>query len=378
LWPGRVEHMRVGLPQLPGAVETSGHGIYNETMLEGFFDQDQHTAVVLEARDRVTRTVPHPHEHRTFRPVRNRLALAFAYDPSLELFASAAATRARCDVVVANAQWPMPRVPRRPHVCVLYESELIGTHPWGMYTSRFLRTGPVFLRRNLASASAVVAISHHAKRTAVRDLGIDPARVLVAPPALRPFGACEDCRGLPARPYIAMIGWFHPRKDLPLALAAWRLAHERGLDHDLVLIGGEGGPDHVHGTVARRITEGAGSLSDHVHVTGTVDRPHLGHLLQGAAGLLVTSHHEGFGIPVIEALACEVPVVAVSRGSLPEVVGAHGTLGQPTAEAMAEALLAAVGTTEHATAGREYAEAFTADRQMAGVWAALQLAEADA
>lgn len=369
--------MRIALPQLPSANLDNGHGSYTLTLLEQLFGQQEHTGIVLAPDGWAQLPVPAPHALLPYR--RRRLAAPppLTLDTGMELTTSRLLLEAKADVVLGNAQWPLPRTRRVPRVCVLYETELLGDHPWGLYDARLVREGVTYLKRNLRNVDAVVAISEHVRATAVHEFGLDPARVTVGPPALRPFPTCVRCPGMPARPYVAVVGWFHPRKDLPLALQAWREAFTGGLDHDLVLIGEESSTDHVHGSVARRVLDEVGDLSRHVHLAGPVSRSHLGHLVEGAGALLVSSLHEGFGIPVVEAFSLSTPVVAVDRASLREVVAGHGAVVPATPAALAEALLQTVESPNDPAAARMYAASFTRERQMRGIWAALKQVMSD-
>jgi alpha-1,3-rhamnosyl/mannosyltransferase len=364
--------VRVGISLLPTANLDNGHGSYTLTLLEQVFAQSRHIGAVLAPDGSMSISVPQPHELIRYR--RNRLTrlLPVAIDPAMQLTAARVAAAAGVDVIVGNAQWALPRLPSRPLVSILYETELLQAHPWGLYDNSLIWEGAAYLRRNLGRSAAVVAISEYARSTAISRLGVPPERIHVSPPAVRRFAPCTSCPGTPDRPYVAMVGWFHPRKDLPLALAAWRVARDAGLKHDLVLIGEEGGADHVHGSVARRVLEAAGPWHTNVHVTGGVPRSHLGHLIADAGALLVSSRHEGFGIPVIEAFSLGTPVVAVDRASLREVVAGHGAVVQPTPDALAQALLDVTERPPDATAARAYAATFTPERQMKGFWSALE------
>ena len=122
--------------------------------------------------------------------------------------------------------------------------------------------------------------------------------------------------GIPGR-YLLHTGGHDPVKDLGTAIRATaRLAAE---GHDLKLVvTGETGP--ATGSL-RRVAASAG-LGDRLVLPGFLARSDLVALYRGAAALIYPSLNEGFGLPVVEAMACGTPVVAARAGALPEVGGA--------------------------------------------------------
>jgi glycosyltransferase involved in cell wall biosynthesis len=173
----------------------------------------------------------------------------------------------------------------------------------------------------------------------VTPLGIDLAWFTARPPS-------ETLRrrlGLPPKEYLLFVGAAGPRKALDWLLKA----HENTPDLPPLVLAG---PGH-HGNEGNVRT--IGYLSD-------VD---LRSVVAGASALVLPSRDEGFGLPVLEALACDVPVVCSDVAALREVSGGHATLVPfGDVEAMGAALTSAVDATADAptlTARRTYAAGFT-------------------
>jgi glycosyltransferase involved in cell wall biosynthesis len=120
-------------------------------------------------------------------------------------------------------------------------------------------------------------------------------------------------------PYLLFVGLAQPRKNLEgVARVFARLAARRE-DLSLVLAGEDGYPEGVLQTLL--VETGA---RDRVRCLGYTDAADLPALYSRAEALLFPSRDEGFGLPVLEAMACGCPVVSSDRGALPEVLGPGG------------------------------------------------------
>jgi glycosyltransferase involved in cell wall biosynthesis len=152
------------------------------------------------------------------------------------------------------------------------------------------------------AARRVIAVSERTKRDLVELYGIPPARITVTPHGVDPaFGPGQVAGG----GYLLFVGAVQARKD---PLAAARAAREVGLR--LVVAGPEREPE-----LAREL-EALGA-----DLRGYVDKDELAGLYRGAAALVLPSRYEGFGLPVLEAMASGLPVVAADEPALREVAG---------------------------------------------------------
>jgi glycosyltransferase involved in cell wall biosynthesis len=188
--------------------------------------------------------------------------------------------------------------------------------PWALGGWRMLgeRTRWWLGRRLLRRADLVLAPSEATARDARRLAGVADGRLLVVAEGLAPgLVPAEGAAGRVAerhevrRPYLLFVGALDARKDPGALLRAWEVAREAGADLDLVLAGGGGRQAPVDMGAARRL--------------GYVDLPALVDLYSAATCLVFASRYEGFGLPLLEAMACGCPVVAYRNSSLPEVAG---------------------------------------------------------
>ncbi|MFO0884190.1 MAG: glycosyltransferase family 1 protein [Pirellulales bacterium] len=131
--------------------------------------------------------------------------------------------------------------------------------------------------------------------------------------------------------YVLCVGSLEPRKNLRRLLAAWQSLAGRTQDHSLVIAGGA---SHVFRDA------GFDALPENVKLAGYVSDEHLAAVYSGATAFVYPSLYEGFGLTVLEAMACGVPVVTSNTTSLPEVAGDAAILISPEeTEAIAAGLL---------------------------------------
>ena len=194
----------------------------------------------------------------------------------------------------------------------------------------------------LRRAQRVIAVSEVTRAEILARYRLPAARVTVvpeaaaaefAPPAPAALAAARARYGL-ARPYVLFVGFLEPKKNLgTLHEAVARLRRQGAWGAtELLVVGAPGwGADpapRVH----------ALGLDDTVRFLGPVPDADLPALYGGALAFAFPSLWEGFGLPVLEAMAAGAPVVASNRGALPEVTGGAALLAAPTPEPFAEAL----------------------------------------
>ena len=237
---------------------------------------------------------------------------------------------------------------RVPCASVATIYDVIPLHPSGRLPAlRHRALYRLLLRRALSSATAFTMLSEAAARELVTRCGVARARITVTPAgvddAFRPappaeVAALRQRLCLPER-YALYVGTNKPHKNLGRMVEAWfRLRDARDPGAQLVIAGPED-PRHAD---ARRLA--ADAPADAVRFLGTVAERDLRLLYSGAHVLVHPSLCEGFGLPVLEAMACGVPVVCARTPALDEVVGPAAYQFDPTSvDDMAAALARGLG-----------------------------------
>ena len=221
-----------------------------------------------------------------------------------------------CDVV--HSQSPMLIPARRAaQVVTIHDLDFL-KHPEQM-AAEIRRDYPRLARSHAARADAVVVSSQYAAREVTRELGLAPDRVHICPPGAPPWARDVIQRRAGSRGRrILFVGTLSARKNVGTLLDAYTLLRSRVPNAPPLTLAGHTTPASAQWEA--RLKEPP--LAGHVDITGYVDEGRRLALFAEARMLVLPSYEEGFGLPVLEAMACGVPVVVSSRGSLPEVAGA--------------------------------------------------------
>jgi glycosyltransferase involved in cell wall biosynthesis len=215
-------------------------------------------------------------------------------------------------------------------------------------------------------ASGLIAISECTRSDTVRVLGLAPEKIEVIYPGIAPafFAAsAESGREVKQRygldkPYALYVGSIEPRKNVGMLLDAWHgLSRELRDEFELVVVGPWGWGDR---SVYDRLRAGIPG----VRYLGYVPEQDLPGLTALATMFVYVSLYEGFGLPVGQAMAAGVPVLASRASALPEVVGDAGLLADPRSceeirAGMERLLLSPSLRADLAERGRKRAGAFT-------------------
>jgi glycosyltransferase involved in cell wall biosynthesis len=254
-----------------------------------------------------------------------------------------------------------------------------------VYDLSFMRFPEVYNRPNrvylntfappsLRRADRVITISEDARRDVIELCGVPPERVttilLAADDRFQPAPADEIAafralHGLPER-FVLYLGTLQPRKNIETLVRAYAQLRNEGSDnHALVIAGGRGWQFDSIFNLSREL-----GIAAFVHLPGFVPDDEQPLWYSSATVFAFPSRYEGFGLPLLEAMACGAPVVSSSASSLPEVVGDAGMLVDPSdVEGWCSALRQLLEDEPHraalAAAGRARAQAFSWRRMAA-------------
>jgi glycosyltransferase involved in cell wall biosynthesis len=269
----------------------------------------------------------------------------------------------------------LPPTGRTPAVLTVHDLSFLRVPQFFVPGFRKYLEGAV--SRAVRKARYILADSENTRQDLIELMAVEPERVAVLYPGVearfQPVGdvlSLEQVRhrySLPAR-FILGVSTVQPRKNFDGLIEAFAsLLRARGdqppiSDLHLVIAGGKGWMYEQTLALAER-----SGLQQRVHFVGYVSDEDLPALYSLAAVFAFPSWYEGFGLPILEAMACGTPVVAAHNSSLPEVTGRAGLLvNAGEMHALAEAL--ALLMTDKALvarllrAGREQARRFTWER----------------
>jgi glycosyltransferase involved in cell wall biosynthesis len=175
-------------------------------------------------------------------------------------------------------------------------------------------------------ADRFIAVSHYTADDLVRRAGVPASKIEVIYHGLDPaFSTVEDGAGRapPASPYVLAVGGVSPRKNTGRLIAAfsrWRARGGHRSQYRLLITGTSLDTD---------FDQSGSALPEGVSLLGYVDKAELPRLYSGAAAFLYPGIYEGFGLPIIEAMASGAPVVTSRTGAAPEIAGGAAILVDP-------------------------------------------------
>ena len=339
--------MRILIDYTAAITQGAGIGRYTRSLVDGLARVDHEDEFTLFSAQRPggERGFPSvPRFHTVSGPLDNRRMTILWHrlraPAPIELFAGGA------DVLHAP-DFSLPPTLRARTVVTIHDLAFM-THPECAVPSLRAYLNRV-VPRAVRRADHLIAVSQRTADDMVELLGVAPKKITVIHLGVDPsVRRVEDHARLDAavaryglrRPFALAVGTIEPRKNFARLIEAFSLARARaGGPAQLVIAGRKGWLyDGVFETVERL------GLRDDVRFLDYVPDGDLPVLYSLAAVVAMPSLYEGFGIPMVEAMACGAPVVASAAGSLPEIVGDAGLLAPPEdVDALADALTRAVG-----------------------------------
>ena len=203
----------------------------------------------------------------------------------------------------------------------------------------------LFVERSVRQADRIIAVSQSTAADLQRIWKVPASKIEVirhgVGSAYKPYdpGAAElvaNKYGV-SKDFVLTVGTVGPHKNLITLVKAMKILRERGeLSFQLLAVGAKSRKD----TKLFKALESSGLTDEDIRFLGYVPDEDLPLLYSGSSLFVLPSLYEGFGLPLAEAMACGVPVIASNASSIPEVVGDAGLLVPPTQpEAFAEAIM---------------------------------------
>jgi glycosyltransferase involved in cell wall biosynthesis len=220
----------------------------------------------------------------------------------------------------------------RAKLIVTFHDMTFFTHPQHHFeANRIFCTEQVHLGRRYAAR--IITVSEHSKKDIIRYLHLPAEKVKVIYEAVdKRFKEIKDNSYLFSRlkkynltfPYILYHGSVEPRKNLKRVIQAFHQFSSKHSSYHLVISGAKGWLNEEIYQLIDRL-----KMREKIKVLGYVPEEDVPFLYNGAFLFLFPSLYEGFGLPVLEAMACGVPVVTSNVSSLPEVAGEAAILVNP-------------------------------------------------
>lgn len=214
-----------------------------------------------------------------------------------------------------NPQFPYVKKPGVPVIATIHDIIPVFMPQYhGVKRVIYFRT---VLRWYLRRVDGIIAVSHATKRDLMRYYDIPGEKIAVVhhgiPSVKR--GVCEK------EDYMLYLGTLEPRKNVEGIIRAFAMLKERGFDYKLVIAGGKGWMYDEIFKLIKRVKD--------VEYVGYVSDAQKRDLYRKASVFVWPSFYEGFGLPVLEAMAYGTPVVTSNTSSLPEIAGDAAVLVDP-------------------------------------------------
>jgi glycosyltransferase involved in cell wall biosynthesis len=314
--------MRIGFDMRPFLREETGVGIYFKNLLFSLAEIDRTNEYFLFSsswKDRFQAEKIPAFSRMKFLDVRFPVkVINFAWYklgwPAMDIFF-------KTGLDLTHSPTPLPLPTRGKKIVTVYDL-FFWEHP--RLTDKDARRN--FLRRfedSVRNADGVVTISRFTEDQLIQRGLVDRKRIRVLSPGIdlenwerinsHDLERIKTNFDLPPD-FLLFVGAFEPRKNLPALLKALRIVHDRYLKIPLVLVGRKGRDSENVRSGIRKL-----DLDSWVKILGYMDASELKNVYRLASVFVFPSLWEGFGIPLLEAMACRLPIVTSGKSALPEI-----------------------------------------------------------
>jgi glycosyltransferase involved in cell wall biosynthesis len=243
--------------------------------------------------------------------------------------------------VSLESVYPFLPVPARKRMVVVHDIHVIRhrLNPGGYpedYSPQYKLWAGLATRRALRTAHKIIAVSRFTRHEIQETLRVDAERITVVPNGLdharfRPAagGAAEIIRALHHLPeaFYLFVGPCSRKKNLRLIVDAYKLARGASVVDFPVAVAGDMRRSALYAELLGEVRKP--ELADRFVILGNVPDAELPSLYAASRAFIYPSLYEGFGLPVLEAMACGTPVVAADSSALPDVAGGAALLVDP-------------------------------------------------
>lgn len=318
--------MKIGIDVHAAEQDGSGNCTYIRGLLQALLSQDFENEYILYAVDKKHQFYQCIRQdakvHLRLVPVKNPLA-------RIPLFLGRVTYRDAIDIL--HVQFIAPPWHKGKLVVTIHDLGFL--HVPETFSRFFVFRSRILIRQTARRAAKIITGSQFSKEDISTRYSLLPEKIDVVPYGISSrFSEARNPGQIQKilakyqirQPYILSVGRLNPRKNLvSLANAFSRLKSEKNLTHQLVIAG----RDDYRATKTSGSIRNAGGRD--VVLTGFVEEGDLPALYQGADIFIYPSLFEGVGLPVLEAMAAGVPVIASNRSSLPEMIGDAGIVIDP-------------------------------------------------
>lgn len=280
-----------------------GVGYATLTLIEALKRKDQR---ILSYHSQTSMCMHFPSvEHYSFRKA---LPLPF-YNSLASLFHQS------CFNQVDVMHFPTPKIiygkrPKVPFVLTIYDvMPLLFPHFFPKTTRVMME---YFLPRYLREADAIIVVSQQTKKDLLQIFSIPEKKVHLIHCALLPK---ERIQSLKKEPFLLYVGSFEPRKNVPGIIRAFYQIKKQGFPHKLILVGKEEGNHRIPHQLIQEL-----GLQEEIVCKGYLSEEEKDTLFQKASLLIWPSFYEGFGLPLLEAMAFGTPIVTANCSASQEIV----------------------------------------------------------